>query len=121
MDSIPTPALPLLLALAPAFTRPTFRRAVVLVFAAVLTTGRRTIHNLLRTAGVLAPGDGSSYRRVLSPAGCGFRFRLCQNSQAPPATTRTPTTPRPQNSTCCDVASALAVWSDGSDPGDFWA
>lgn len=68
MDSIPTLALPLLLQLAPAFTQPTFRRAVVLLFTAVLTTGRRTIHNLLRTAGILAPGDPCSYRRVLSQA-----------------------------------------------------
>ena len=68
MDSIPPVALPLLLHLAPAFTQPTFRRAVVLLFAALLTTGRRTIQNLLRTVGILAPGDSSSYRRVLSEA-----------------------------------------------------
>jgi hypothetical protein len=68
MDSIPSAARPLLLSLAPCFTRPTFRRAIVLLFAALLTIGRRTIHNLLRTAGVLAPGDSSSYRRVLSEA-----------------------------------------------------
>ena len=68
MDSIPPAALPLLLHLAPAFTQPTFRRAVVLLFAALLTTGRRTVHNLLRTVGILAPGDSSSYRRVLSEA-----------------------------------------------------
>ena len=68
MDSIPPAALPLLLHLAPAFTQPTFQRAVVLLFAALLTTGRRTVHNLLRTVGLLAPGDSSSYRRVLSEA-----------------------------------------------------
>jgi hypothetical protein len=68
MDSIPQAALPLLLQLAPVFTQPTFRRSVVLLFAAILTTGRRTTHNLLRTVGVLAPGDSSSYRRVLSEA-----------------------------------------------------
>jgi DDE superfamily endonuclease len=68
MDSIPTDALPLLLEFAPAFTRPTFRRSVVLLLAAILTTGRRTISNLLRTVGVLAPGDPSSYHRVLSQA-----------------------------------------------------
>jgi DDE superfamily endonuclease len=68
MDSIPPAARPLLLSLASSFTRPTFRRVVVLLFAALLTTGRRTIHNLLRTAGILAPGDCSSYRRVLSEA-----------------------------------------------------
>jgi hypothetical protein len=61
-------ALPLLLALAPAFTKPTFRRARVLLFAALLTTGRRTVANVLRTAGTLAPGAASSYRRLLSQA-----------------------------------------------------
>jgi hypothetical protein len=68
MDSIPTLALPLFLEFAPALTQPTFRRAVVLVIAALLTTGRRTINNRLRTVGILAPGDPSSYRRVLSAA-----------------------------------------------------
>jgi hypothetical protein len=68
MDSIPPAALPLLLHLAPAFTQPTFRRTVVLLFAAILTTGRRTVNNLLRTVGILAPGDSSCYRRVLSAA-----------------------------------------------------
>jgi hypothetical protein len=68
MDSIPAAALPLLLAFAPVFTHPTFRRGMVLLFAAILTTGRRTVSNLLRTAGLLAPGDPSSYRRVLSVA-----------------------------------------------------
>jgi hypothetical protein len=68
MDNIPIPALPLLVHFAPAFTQPTFRRAMVLLLAAILTTGRRTVHNLLRSAGILAPGDASSYRRVLSQA-----------------------------------------------------
>jgi DDE superfamily endonuclease/Archaeal putative transposase ISC1217 len=68
MDSIPAATLPWLLELAPAFTQPTFRRAVVLLVAAILTTGRRTIYNLLRTVGILAPGDPSSYQRVLSAA-----------------------------------------------------
>lgn len=68
MDSIPAAALPLLLEFAPAFTQPTFRRGLILLCAAILTTGRRTISNLLRTAGALAPGDASSYHRVLSAA-----------------------------------------------------
>jgi hypothetical protein len=68
VDSIPTPALPLLLHLAPAFTEPTFHRCLVLLLAGILTTGRRTVNNLLRTVGILAPGDPSSYRRVLSQA-----------------------------------------------------
>lgn len=53
---------------APIFTRPTFRRFLILVGAAILTVGRRTIANLLRTAGSLADGASSSYRRVFSKA-----------------------------------------------------
>jgi DDE superfamily endonuclease len=68
MDSIPAGALPLLLEFAPIFTQPTFRRFTRLLLGAILTTGRRTIANLLRTVGPLAPGDASSYQRVLSQA-----------------------------------------------------
>jgi hypothetical protein len=68
MASILSDALPVLVELAPAFTQPTFRRAQLLVVAAVLTTGRRTIANLLRTLGALVPGQASSYHRVLSQA-----------------------------------------------------
>jgi hypothetical protein len=52
--------------LAPALTRPTHRRLVLLALAAILTTGGRTIANLLRTLGALAPGHPSSYHRALS-------------------------------------------------------
>jgi len=68
MASILHDALPVFLELAPAFTRPTFARAQLLVVAAVLTTGRRTIANLLRTLGALVPGQASTYHRVLSQA-----------------------------------------------------
>jgi hypothetical protein len=63
---MPNTARPLLQALAPAFTGPTFQRFVVLLFAAILTVGRRTIVNLLRTVPALAPGHPSSYHRVFS-------------------------------------------------------
>lgn len=53
---------------APVFTRPTFRRFLTLLAAAILTVGRRTVANLLRTAGSLADGAASSYRRVFSQA-----------------------------------------------------
>ncbi|KAF0168385.1 MAG: transposase family protein [Limisphaerales bacterium] len=53
-------------ALAAAFTRPTAERFVVLLFAAILTTGCRTILNMLRTVNHLAPGHASSYHRVFS-------------------------------------------------------
>jgi DDE superfamily endonuclease len=68
MDSIPAFALPLLHELAPLFTQPTWRRGQVLLFAAVLTTGRRTIANLLRTVAALAQGHPASHQRVLSQA-----------------------------------------------------
>jgi DDE superfamily endonuclease len=53
---------------APIFTRPTCRRFLTLLGSAVLAIGRRTIANLLRTAGSLASGASSSYRRVFSQA-----------------------------------------------------
>ena len=63
-----TDVAPVLLALSPAFTAPTFRRFTLLLAAAVLTSGRRTVANLLRTLGALAPGHRTSYQRVLSAA-----------------------------------------------------
>ena len=75
MASILTDALPLLTEFAPAFTRPTFQRFQILVVAALLTTGRRTVSNLLRTVRPLAAGAASSYHRVLSQAqGSGVRL-----------------------------------------------
>ena len=68
MAILPDQSLPLLDSFAPVFTQPTYRRFLVLLGAAILTTGRRTVANLLRTAGSLAPGHSSSYRRVFSQA-----------------------------------------------------
>jgi DDE superfamily endonuclease len=65
---LPTQAADVLLPLAPAFTAPTFDRFVLLAVSAILTTGRRTAANLLRTLGCLAPGHRTSYQRVLSSA-----------------------------------------------------
>jgi hypothetical protein len=65
---LPDEATPLLLALAPAFTTPTGQRFALLLTAAILTTGRRTLANLLRTLGHLAHGHRTSYQRVLSSA-----------------------------------------------------
>lgn len=65
---LPTEATPLLQALRPAFTRPTWHRFLLLMAAAALATGRRTVANLLRTAGPLADGHTTSYQRVLSAA-----------------------------------------------------
>jgi DDE superfamily endonuclease len=63
---LPAQARSLFDALAPAFSRPTFLRFVVLALAALLTLGGRTVSNLLRTLGALAPGHPSSYHRVFS-------------------------------------------------------
>ena len=52
--------------LEPAFSRPTHRRFILLALAAILTLGGRTITNLLRVLGTLAPGHPSSYHRVFS-------------------------------------------------------
>jgi DDE superfamily endonuclease/Archaeal putative transposase ISC1217 len=66
--SIANDALPILALFTPAFCPPTFARAQLLAVAAILTTGRRTVSNLLRTVGHLAQGASCSYHRVLSGA-----------------------------------------------------
>jgi hypothetical protein len=63
-----TEAQPLLAALAPVFTTPTFDRFVTLFGSAILCTGRRTVANLLRTARPLCEGHRTTYQRVLSSA-----------------------------------------------------
>jgi hypothetical protein len=49
-----------------AFTTVTALRFALLLGAALLTVGRHTVANLLRTLGPLVPGDASSYRRLFS-------------------------------------------------------
>lgn len=65
-QQVPQPARSLFEALAGAFSRPTFLRWLILALASILTVGRRTVCNLLRTVGALAPGHPSSYHRVFS-------------------------------------------------------
>jgi len=50
------------------FTSPTYQRLSTLLVGALLTTGRRTVANVLRTLRHLAPGHPADYRRVLSRA-----------------------------------------------------
>lgn len=66
---LPRPALDLCDTLGHAFTQPTALRFTVLLVAAILTVGRHTVANLLRTLGPLVPGDPSSYRRLFSQRG----------------------------------------------------
>jgi hypothetical protein len=47
--NVPTCAIPVLTMVRPAFSAPTDHRCMILVLAAVLTTGRRTVTHLLRT------------------------------------------------------------------------
>src|SRR5947209_6581233 len=69
MFSITSEPLPVLPLFESAFTTAaTFVRAKLLGVAAILTTGRRTVTNLLRTVAGLTEGDPSSYHRVLSLA-----------------------------------------------------
>jgi hypothetical protein len=65
--NVPACAMPVLSMLRPAFSTPPYHRFLVLVLAAVLTTGRRTVSNLLRTVRDQTYGHGSSYHRVFSP------------------------------------------------------
>lgn len=69
MARIATEGVPLLPLFESAFaTAATFARAKLLGLAAILTTGRRTVANLLRTVAGLTEGDPSNYNRVLSLA-----------------------------------------------------
>jgi transcriptional regulator with XRE-family HTH domain len=64
LRQLPKPAHAVFDSLEPAFTHPTYSRLVLLALAAILTVGGRTICNLLRCLGALAPGHWSSYHRV---------------------------------------------------------
>jgi DDE superfamily endonuclease len=65
-DQLPSPARRLCHTLGHAFTNATALRFALLLAAAVLTIGRHSVANLLRTLGPLVPGDASSYRRLFS-------------------------------------------------------
>src|SRR5215203_3245160 len=65
---LPLEAHPLFNALVFNFTSPAYQRLSALLVGAILTTGRRTVANVLRTLRHLAPGHRTSYQRVLSRA-----------------------------------------------------
>lgn len=69
-QQLPPALLALLDHLSPAFTQPTFLRFALLLVAALVTVGARTVVNLLRTIDALAPGDPASYHRVFSQRRC---------------------------------------------------
>src|SRR3954451_22246729 len=75
---IPTEAQPIIQAIAPAFTRPTLRRFALLMGAALLCTGRRTVANLVRVAAPLVDGHITTYQRVFSSASrSAMRLACC--------------------------------------------
>jgi hypothetical protein len=76
-QAVPQPARSLFDCLQGGFTRPTFLRFVVVALATILTIGGRTVCNLLRTLGVLAPGHPTSYHRLFSKR-CWSMWRLAQ-------------------------------------------
>jgi hypothetical protein len=65
---LPPEAHPLVQVLALHFTSPTYQRFSTMMAAAIVTTGRRTVANLLRILRHLAPGHRTDYQRVLSRA-----------------------------------------------------
>jgi hypothetical protein len=68
MLSLPSAARPLLMSFSAAFTKPTFRRVLLLMAGAILTLGDRTVTGMLRALRGVAPGDASAYHRVFSRA-----------------------------------------------------
>jgi hypothetical protein len=64
--TVPACVIPVLTMFRPVFSSPTYHRFLILVLAAILTTGRRTVTNLLRTVRYQAQGHTSSYHRVFS-------------------------------------------------------
>lgn len=67
MEWIPKKIVPLVLGWRNAFCQErTYHRFLILLAAAVLTVGTRTVSNMLRTIGRLGYGDASSYHRVFS-------------------------------------------------------
>jgi len=75
---LPPEAQPLLDAFRPVFTQPTFHRFVTLLGSAILTTGRRTVANILRTAAPLTKAHRTTYQRVLSSAEWSALRLACQ-------------------------------------------
>ena len=65
---LPPEAHSLVQAMVPAFTNPTYQRFSTLLVGAIVTTGRRTVANLIRTLRHLATGHRTDYQRVLSRA-----------------------------------------------------
>lgn len=78
MSCIPQSAASALEIFRPCFTQPTFERFLALSLSAIVTTGARTVSNLVRTIGDLAQGHLTTYHHVFS----NRRFRPWSLSRA---------------------------------------
>jgi hypothetical protein len=68
MFTLPSAAEPLLVSFAGCFCEPTFQRFLRLVVGAIVTTGPRTVTNIVWSTRWIMPGHVSDYHRVLSRA-----------------------------------------------------
>ncbi len=78
---LPAEARSLFDAFSSVFTQPTFHRFLVLLGSAILTTGRRTVANIRRTAAPMARGHRTTYQRVFSSAEWSALRLACQLSR----------------------------------------
>lgn len=65
---LPAEIIQVLAHFAPAFTQPTYRKALVLVIGTILAKGRRTVTSALRAMGKEQEADWSQYHQVLNRA-----------------------------------------------------
>ena len=68
MSCLPPAAEPLLKAIAPAFTKPTFKRFLTLMTGMIITMGRRSVSRALRVVWPMMEGHFSNYHRLYSKA-----------------------------------------------------
>jgi hypothetical protein len=66
--ALPTEIIPVLAQFAPAFTTPTYQKALVLVVGTILAKGRRTVTSALRAVGHTQTTDWAKYHHVLNRA-----------------------------------------------------
>ena len=69
MLTLPDTIVPILIPFATLFTNPTWRKAQVLLFGAILTPGQRTVAAALRVMGRGAHPDYARYHEVLNRGG----------------------------------------------------
>jgi len=65
---LPAEIIPVLVQFAPAFTTPTYQKALVLVVGTILAKGRRTVTSALRAVGHAHTADWAKYHHVLNRA-----------------------------------------------------